>query len=359
MKIGLLGFPRTGKSSLFRILTGAAAETVHADRAQLRAGIARVPDPRLDEIAAKFKPKKVTPATLEFWDPVGFQKPDDKDFLPYQEIRAAEAFVHIIRAFEDPAVPPPEGGVDPKRDIELMESELLMADLSVVEKRLEKLAKQLRKLRNPDDETEQKFLQEIREGLEKGTPVRRARVTPEAGKKLRGFAFLTDKPILGVVNVGEDQAAEGDRYLAELAAKGDTYGLHAGFSHVSAKIELEIAQLEPEDAEAFRKELGIPIPCHLEVIRNTFRILDEISFFTYGEDEVKAWTVPAGTPAPRAAGRIHSDIERGFIRAEVISYTDFMEAGSLAVARDRGTLRTEGKDYLVADGDMIIFRFNV
>jgi GTP-binding protein YchF len=359
MKIGLLGYPLTGKSTLFQILTGAGDEDHPHARAQLRAGVTRLPDPRLDEIAGLFQPKKITPATIEFLDPPEPHAADRHDALPPQEIRAADAFIHMIRAFEDPAVPATDGGVDPKRDVIGMETDLLLADLAVVEKRLQKLKQSLSKHRDPDDLAEQETLQRVRAGLEKEQPVRSLALRPEERKKLRGFAFLSDKPILGVLNVGENEVAESEAAPARLGLDPDQHNLHAGFCAVSAKIEAEVAQLDEADAAAFRADLGIPDLCRDRIVRLAWAVLEQATFFTYVEGEVRAWNVAANTAAQRAAGRIHSDMERGFIRAEVISFADLMEAKTLAEARHRGTLRTEGKDYPVVDGDIITFRFNV
>lgn len=359
MKIGLLGYPLTGKSTLFQILTGAGGEDHPHARAGVRTGMAKVPDPRLERIAAIFTPKKVTPATIEFLDPPEPHKPGHHDAVPPQETRAADAFLHVVRAFDDPAVPAPEGGVDPGRDINSMEADLLIADLAVVEKRLEKLRQSLRKNPNPDDEAERETLERVRAGLEKEEPVRRLDLRPEESKKLRGFAFLTDKPILGVLNIGEGEVAGLQAAPGRLGLDPGKFRLHADFCAVSAKIEAEVAQLDESDAAAFRADLGIPDLCRDRVIGRAWSVLDQATFFTYVEGEVRAWNVAANTPAQHAAGRIHSDMERGFIRAEVISFDDLMEAENLAEARHRGTLRTEGKDYPVVDGDIITFRFNV
>ena len=359
MKIALLGFPAVGKSTLFGILTGHAEPHPAPGRTGLQAGVTQVPDPRLDTLAAIFEPKKITPATVEFWDPAAAQKPGRGASLPFGEIRPADGFLHIVRAFDDPSVPSPRGGIDPKRDVAAMEAELLLADLAVVEKRLEKLEASLRKRKNPDDAAEEEVLVRVRVGLDREMPVRALGLRPEMKKRVRGFSFLTDKPILGVVNVGEKEAGALDGAPDRYGLTGGKWYLHDTFCAASAEIEAEVAQLEPADAAAFRSDLGLPDDCRERLLRSAWVALDQATFFTWVEGEVRAWNVPLHTPAQRAASRIHSDMERGFIRAEVIALDDLVAAGSIGAARERGTFRMEGKDYEVAEGDVITFRFNV
>ena len=361
MKIGLLGFPKVGKTSLFNILTGSSlqVEKYSAGKAEPHLGIARIPDARLDRLAAMFRPRKVTPAQVEYLDIQGLAKGEAKDPLFLREMRNVDAIAHVVRAFVDEEIPHPEGSLDPRRDLETMETEFLLSDLDVAARRVEKLKLNLRKARNPEDEKELVVLTRCLESLEREIPVRSLEFTPDEARRLRGFAFLTAKPLLGVVNMGEADAGRIDSFQGHYRLEAFASGKAVALCAVSAKIEMELARLSPEDAEAFRGDLGIREPCLDRILEASHRLLGLAVFFTVGEDEVKAWSIPAGCPAHRAAGTIHSDIERGFIRAEIIGYEKLMEAGSLPVARDRGWLRQEGKEHPVADGDVINFKFNV
>ena len=361
MKIGLLGFPKVGKTTLFNILTDSRIEVekFSTGKVEPHVGVARVPDPRLDRLAGMFRPRKVTPAVVEYLDIQGLAKGEAKDPLFLREMRNVDSIAHVARAFRDDEIPHPEGSLDPKRDLETMETEFLLSDLDVATRRVDKLRVNLRKMKNAEDEKELPLLMRCVEALERETPIRALDLTVEDERRLRGFAFLTAKPLLGVINMGEESAPKIDAFE-------DHFGLGAFASRprvalcaVSAKIEMEIARLTPEDAAAFRQDLGIREPCLERILRVSHELLGLSVFFTTGEDEVKAWSIPTGCPAQRAAGVIHSDIERGFIRAEVVPYDRLIEAGSIATAREKGWLRSEGKDYRVADGDIINFRFNV
>jgi ribosome-binding ATPase len=361
MKIGLLGFPKVGKTSLFNILTGShlEVEKFSTGKAEPHLGIARVPDARLDRLAAMFKPRKMTPAVVEYLDIQGLSRGEAKDPLFLREMRNVDAIAHVVRAFADDEIPHSEGTLDPRRDLETMETEFLLSDLDVASRRVDKLKLNLRKTKNPEDEKELVVLTRCLEALERETPIRALEFSPEEEKRLRGFAFLTAKPLLGVVNMGEADAGKIDSFQAHYALEAFQGRPKAALCAVSAKIEMEIASLASEDAAGFLQDLGIREPCLERILRASHRLLGLSVFFTGGEDEVKAWSIPEHCPAHRAAGVIHSDIERGFIRAEVVAYDRLMEAGSLAVARDRGWLRQEGKEYRVADGDVINFKFNV
>jgi len=361
LKIGLLGFPKVGKTSLFNILTGShlEVEKFSTGKAEPHLGIARVPDPRLDRLAAMFKPRKVTPAVVEYLDIQGLAKGEAKDPLFLREMRNVDAIAHVVRAFEDDEIPHPEGSLGPKRDLETMETEFLLSDLEVASRRVEKLRLSIRKAKSPDDEKELVILTRCLEALERETPIRALEFTADEERRIRGFAFLTAKPLLGVINMDESDAARlgGFQSLFELdpIASWPKVALCA----VSAKIEMEIARLSTADAAAFLEDLQLTEPCLDRILRASHELLGLSVFFTAGEDEVKAWSVPRSCPAQRAAGAIHSDIERGFIRAEVVAYDKLMEMGSLAAARDKGLLRQEGKEYRVSDGDVINFKFNV
>ena len=320
-------------------------------------GISKVPDQRLDRLTAMYNPKKRVPATVEFTD-LAAAGTATKALVDVVAYKNADALVHVLHAFDDPAVPHPSGSIDPARDAQAMEDELILADLGVAERRMERLDKDLKKSKTADLEKERDLIAACARALEGGAPLRTLDLAGDDLRRLRGFQFLTAKPLLVVVNVGESRAADP---LASFAA--DT-GLTPFLSHtavaaaaVCAKIELEIAQLDPADAAAFLADLGLAESGLDRVIRASYELLGYISFFTVGEDECRAWSIPRGTPAQLAAGEIHSDIARGFIRAEVVSYDALITRGSMAACRDHGEVRLEGKEYVVQDGDIINFRF--
>jgi GTP-binding protein YchF len=361
LKIGLLGFPKVGKTSLFNILTGSQLEVekFSTGKAEPHLGVAKVPDARLDRLAAMFKPRRVTPAVVEYLDIQGLAKGEAKDPLFLREMRNVDAIAHVVRAFSDDEIPHPEGSLSPRRDLETMETEFLLSDLEVASRRVEKLRLGLRKAKSAEDEKELGILTRCLESLEREIPIRALEFTPDEEKRIRGFAFLTAKPLLGVVNMDESDAGKIGEFrslfeLDPIAARPKVV-----LCAVSAKIEMEIARLSPADAAAFLEDLELAEPCLDRILRASHELLGLSVFFTTGEDEVKAWSIPRSCPAQRAAGAIHSDIERGFIRAEVVAYEKLMEVGSLASARDKGLLRQEGKEYRVVDGDVINFKFNV
>jgi GTP-binding protein YchF len=357
VKIGLLGLPRSGKTTLFNLLTGASVATsrYEGERAELHAGIARVPDARVDRLSALFSPRKTTYASFEVVDLAGITR-GERAGLDAREFRGADALLHVVRAFDDPAL----GAPDPRRDIVDLEMELLLADLEVVDRRLERLEVSLRKRRTDAEAAEQAVLLRLKAALEAETPLRAASLAPEEARIVRGFTFLSEKPILHCVNLHEKGLAEGPRAieawgLADVAARPWT---RVGW--VSAVIEAEVAQLAGEEREAFLADLGLAEPAINRVLRDCYGLLGLVSFFTVGEDEVRAWPIRAGTRAQDAAGTVHSDIARGFIRAEVTAYDELVAAdGSFAEVRARGQLRLEGKDYPVQDGEICHFRFNV
>jgi GTP-binding protein YchF len=328
-------------------------------------GISKVPDARLDRLTAMYNPKKRVPATVEFSD---MAAPGGKagaaalvDVVAYKN---ADALVHVVRAFEDPAVPHPAGSVDPARDAQAMEDELILADLGVAERRLERLEKDLKKSRSADLERERDVITLCKTALEEGRPLRSLKLEGEDLKRLRGFQFLSAKPLLLVINLDESRLAGDADAATRTDRAADAAGLTAFLSNagtaavaVCAKIELEIAQLEPADAAAFLADLGLKESGLDRVIRASYDLLGYISFFTVGEDECRAWSIPRHTPAQLAAGEIHSDIARGFIRAEVVGYDPLIARGSMAACREHGEVRLEGKDYVVQDGDIINFRF--
>jgi hypothetical protein len=338
-----------------------AHEAPRASHGKLEAtlGVARVPDPRLDVLTAMYNPRKHVPATVEFADIPGRPSGTGADaLLDVSAYRNADALVHVVRSFTDPAIPHAAGSIDPLRDARTMEDELILADLMVVEKRLERLAKDLKKTRTADLEKEQETLLRCKPHLEHGSPLRTLELGGDDRRRLRGFQFLSAKPLLIVLNVDEGDLAAGldgllDRHgLAPLAA-----GPHTRAVVLCAKIELEIAQLEPADAAAFLADLGLAASGLDRVIRASYELLGYVSFFTVGEDECRAWSIPRGTAAQAAAGEIHTDLARGFIRAEVVAYDRLVGRGSMAACRDHGEVRLEGKEYIVLDGDIINVRF--
>ncbi|MGD8440148.1 MAG: DUF933 domain-containing protein [Holophagae bacterium] len=358
MEVGIMGLAACGKSTLFRLLTGTDAASGAGRRDQSQLGIARVPDERLDALARMYEPKKTTPATIRFADVPGI--PDEhrgEAGFNLPELRTADALMVVLRAFESGAIAHPKGTVDPLRDLEHIEEEFILQDQMVVERRLDRLRKDLQKRRDPDLESERDVLQSCLATLEAGRPLRDEAFDPTADKKLRGFTFLSRKPMLVVVNVGEDRLA--DDPLTDPAWSGWISHPGVAFTRVCATLEAELAELDGDDASAFMDDLGISDRALDRIIGEAYRLLGLLSFFTVGEDECRAWSIPDGSSALDAAGVIHSDIQRGFIRAEVVPFDELLDAGSLAVCRQRGTLRLEGKTYTVADGEIVHFRFNV
>ncbi len=360
MKAGIIGVASSGKSTLFQLLTGASAAPP-GGRPEPRLGVARVPDARVDALAEMYRPKKKTPATVEYVDVPGVAKGEGSALVDLPALRGVDALVHVVRAFESDTVPHPDGSVDPLRDAKMLELELILADLGMVERRLERLAANIKKANRADDVAERAVFLKLKAALEAERPLREVvpGLTDEERKRLRSFSLLSEKPLVVVVNLGEDEVRDAAGALERrgLAAFASAPG--RAVVAVSAPIEAEMAQLSSEDARAFREDLRLEEPGLDRVIRASYALLGLISFLTAGEDECRAWTIRKGTRAQPAAGAIHSDIERGFIRAEVVAYDDLMAAGSLAACRERGTLRLEGKDYVVRDGDVINFRFNV
>ncbi len=357
MKIGLVGLPKSGKTTLFNLLTGSSVATARYDtgRAELHTGVARVPDPRVDVLRSLFNPKKTTYATFEVVDLAGIAK-GERAGLETKEFRNADALLHVVRGFRDEAL----GAPDARRDIEDLETELLLADLEVVERRLERLEASIKKQRKETELKERELLSRLKPALEAERPLRAETLTADEDKLLRGFTFLSAKPIFHIVNLDEKAIATGDRVvetfgLGDIAARPRT---RVGW--VSAVIETEIARLEGDEQQAFLADLGLAEPAIRRVLRECYALLGLVSFFTVGEDEVRAWPIPEGTRAQDAAGVVHSDIARGFIRAEVNGYDELVAVGgAFAELRARGQLRLEGKDYVVRDGEVCHFRFNV
>ncbi len=355
LRAGLIGLPSSGKTTLFQLLTSAREAPRTHGRAEANVGVSRVPDDRLDRLTALFKPQRRVPATVEFAD-MAAGRGETKALLDVVAYRNADALVNVVRAFRDMSVPHPHSSIDPARDLRTMEDELVLADLGVVERRIERLDKDLKKSQSADLRKEREILVRCQAALDAGQPLRRLTLSGDELHRLRGFQLLSAKPLLVVVNLDEADAAQAEDLTPQsglLAAVDAAGGAAVG---VCAKIELEIAALDDADARAFLADLGLRQSGLDRVIRAAYDLLGYMSFFTVGEDECRAWSIPRATPAQLAAGAIHSDIQRGFIRAEVVHCDRLLERGSLAACRDAGELRLEGKDYLVADGDVINFR---
>jgi ribosome-binding ATPase len=359
LRAGLIGFPSTGKTALFQLLTSARDAPRGGGRQDANVGVSRVPDERLDKLTALFNPRKHVPATVEFADMGGATgaKGGAAALLDVAAFRAADALLHVVRMFRDPAVPHAPGSIDPARDVRTMEEEIILADLGVVERRLERLARDLKKAAgNAELKREQDILQRCRTALEEGRPLRALELGSEDAKRLRGFQFLSAKPLLLVLNLDEADLSSADRAIELAGLQAFIRGAATRAVPICAKIELEIAQLDEADAKAFMADLGLKESGLDRVIRASYDLLGYISFFTVGEDECRAWSIPHNTPAQVAAGEIHTDIQRGFIRAEVVRYEHLLARGTLAACREHGELRLEGKDYLVLDGDVVNFR---
>ncbi|HET7220327.1 MAG TPA: redox-regulated ATPase YchF [Vicinamibacterales bacterium] len=358
LRAGLFGFPSAGKTALFQLLTSAREAPRAGGKTEANVGVSRVPDGRLDRLTALFNPRKHVPATVEFADVAGASAAQSgaQALLDLAPFRNADALLHVVRMFRDPSVPHPAGSVDPARDVRTMEDELILADLGVVEKRLERLERDLKKGNNPDLRKEQEILVRCRTALEAGQPLRALGLAGDDAKRLRGFQFLSAKPLLLVLNLDEADLPQADHAVRLAGLESFMSGAATRAVPICAKIELEIAQLEAADAAAFLADLGLHESGLDRVIRASYDLLGYISFFTVGEDECRAWSIPRNTTAVLAAGEIHSDISRGFIRAEVVGYEQLIARGSLAACREHGELRLEGKEYVVQDGDVINFR---
>ncbi|HZE88054.1 MAG TPA: DUF933 domain-containing protein [Verrucomicrobiae bacterium] len=354
MKLGIFGFPQVGKTSLFNLLTGTVAA---ARRADPNVGVARVPDPRLDRLSGMFKPRKTTAATFECVDIVGLHRGEAASSLNFAVLKPVDALAHVVRGFEDAALAHSEGAIDAARDVENMDMELIFADLDTVTKRVDRLKQNLTKMARPEDRKELPLQERIKAWLESGKPIREMELAVDEEKVLRGFAYYSAKPLLVLLNVGEADVASLDTALAGRGLAGLVGKPQVAALAVSLRIEMEMSQLPEKDAAAFRADLGIAESALARVLRGAFELLGLVSFYTVGEDECRAWPLRRGSPAVKAAGAIHTDIEKGFIRAEVTAYDRFLEAGSFPVARDRGWFRLEGKEYVVQDGDIVHFRF--
>lgn len=355
MKTAIIGLPMTGKTSLFTILTGVHQEArIGATAARL--GVAQVPDARLAELARVFEPVKVTHATVEYADLPAVSKENLRDPAYVSSLRVVDAFAHVLRLFEDDTIPHEKGSIDPLRDLEDVETELILSDLQVIEKRIERLDKDRKKIKNLELDREFELLEKCRAAVEANMPLRHLELDGDDEKRLRGFQFLSQKPMLYVLNLGEADAPklhERERAYREGPLAGRR---HTAVTAVCGKVEAELAELPRAEQQDYLASYGLSESGLERLIAATYALLGLMSFLTAGEDEVRAWTIPFHSPAVKAAGAIHSDFEKKFIRAEVVNWKSLVDLGGYAGAREKGQLRLEGKEYIVKDGDVLVIR---
>jgi len=355
MNFTIFGYPKTGKTTLFNLLTGANLEVKTYDEGKKEPHIRTcpVPDPRLDKISYLYPEKEKKPAVVDYTDLVGISYGEVKSEAYLSILRKADGLAHVVRGFRDIEIVHPRGKIDPAMDIRAMQEELVLADLLSIDSRLEKLGKELKRTKNPEGEREKELLEYLKSCLEEGKAIREIEIGPADEKPLRSYAFLSRKPLFHIINVDESDipSIKNPEKIAGPAKKGTKI---LGFC---GKIEMEILELEEEEKETFLEEYGLDELSAPKFLRASYELLDVITFFTIGKDEVKAWTIPKNTSAVDAAGVIHTDMQKGFIRAEVIPWTQLLEAGSHQAARESGKIRLEGKEYIVQDGDIVYFRF--
>jgi hypothetical protein len=356
MKFTIFGYPKTGKTTFFNLLTGSTIEVKKFEHGEEEPHIriCSVPDNRLEEISKLFPDKKKIYASIEVIDLAGLSWGEVKNSTYLGQLRIADGLTHVVRAFEDPEILHPKGNIDPQRDITNMEEELILSDLMVVETRLEKIEQDLKRRKGPEEEKEKEILNKIMTKLNEGNAIREIELTSEEEKVIRGFTFLTQKPLIHLINLDEKQInfLETPEKFYPQSKKGVKCLCFCG------KIESEISELEKEEKELFLKEYGLKEFSTVKFLKTSYELLNIITFFTIGKEEIKAWPIPKNTTAYEASGIIHSDIQKGFIKAEVIPWDKLISEGSLKDAKEKGLIRLEGKDYIVKDGDVIYFRFS-